>query len=177
MMRLTATFKSAGMKVATVVRSARGPSTKNTVATATAAPATTAMPMLRTICRWSTGSRLVLSMATPMKTDDLLALLPSRDRHADVAHERPVVDRLEMGAEHGNQVVGLHRRRSRTIEAIKAFNPRCTLTFTADSDMPHRLAPAATLKPSSFTDWIARRILSGSWLRSLVRSFALSVPT
>src|SRR5665811_470416 len=99
------------------------------------------------------------------------------DRHADVSPDPPMIDHLDISAQHGNQVFRLHMRFSRAIEATKAFSPRCTLTFTADSDMPHWLAASTTLKPSSFTAWIARRILSGSSLSSLVTSLALSVPT
>jgi hypothetical protein len=52
-----ATFKSAETKVAKELRSARGPSTKNTIATATAAPAATGhadvaldLPMVDRLC-------------------------------------------------------------------------------------------------------------------------------
>lgn len=55
------------------------------------------------------------------------------------------------------------------------FSPLCTLTLMADSDMPQRVAASLTLNPSSFTYWIARRILSGSAANIRLRSSALSV--
>ena len=93
-----------------------------------------------------------------------------RQRCAEGSHELPPVDRLDIGAEHRNQIVRPHLFLSRAIEAASAFSPRCTFTFTADSDTPHKLAVSATLIPSIFTYSIARRILSGSRARSRCRS-------
>jgi hypothetical protein len=53
-----ATFKIAETKVAKELRSARGPSTKNTIAPPPLS-CRDRMPMLRSICRWSTGSALL----------------------------------------------------------------------------------------------------------------------
>ena len=40
----------------------------------------------------------------------------------------------------------------------KDRNPRCTETFTADSDMPYCAAASLTLNPSSLTIWMARLV-------------------
>jgi hypothetical protein len=37
----------------------------------------------------------------------------------------------------------------------RVLMPRCTATFTVDSDIPHRVAASLTLNPSSFTYRIA----------------------
>src|SRR5262249_58685723 len=102
---------------------------------------------------------------------------PTHNRHAHRSLELPVVDGLDIRGEHGDQIFGLHPSFSNAIEAARARSPRCTLTLTADSDMRHRRAASATLKPSSFTHSIACRILYGKRHNSLWRSYALSAPT
>ena len=93
---------------------------------------------------------------------------PDQDSEADVPHDLSAVDPLDVRAEHGNQIIGLHVFDfSAAIAAANALSPRCTFTFTADTDISQRTAASVTLNPSSFTYWIARRIFCGKRFRSL----------
>src|SRR5260370_33366005 len=85
------------------------------------------------------------------------------------------INRLDIGPEHRDQVIRLHCCRSRAIAAASARKPRCTLTFTFDSDKPQRAAVSATLNPSNLTHSITRPGFFGRWPLSLARSRWLSV--
>jgi hypothetical protein len=57
---------------------------------------------------------------------------------------------FEVRTQHLDQILSFHDRLLRLISCDKAFNPRCTDTFTADGDIPVRAAVSLTLNPSSF---------------------------
>src|SRR6266852_7191642 len=65
--------------------------------------------------------------------------------------EPSLLDGLHVCAEHVDQLVSFHDGFSSRIRRARAFKPRCTDTFTADSDIPDRAAASLTLNPSSFT--------------------------
>jgi hypothetical protein len=60
--------------------------------------------------------------------------------------------RSDLGsAERVDKAVRVQVPLSCLIRSASAFKPRCTATFTADSDIPLRAAASLTLSPSSFT--------------------------
>src|SRR5690606_30079457 len=80
--------------------------------------------------------------------------------------------RLQIVDEARNQVIGHCLPPNRASNALK---PRCTATFTADSDMPVAAATSATDCPSIFTRRINPRVRSGRASSMASRSWQSSV--
>src|SRR5579862_1546671 len=72
-------------------------------------------------------------------------------RHDQHLSQLIAIHGLQVGAEDVDELIRVHASLSLRICDANAFSPRCTATFTADSDMPQRVAVSLTLSPSSFT--------------------------
>ncbi len=84
------------------------------------------------------------------------------------------LDGLKVRAQHIDELVCLHHYLSLFMNVVRAFRPRCTDTFTADSQIPDFAAALLTLNPSNFTHWIACLVLAGTSASSLSMSRLLS---
>jgi len=60
--------------------------------------------------------------------------------------------RLDVGAEHVDEFVGLHEWLLSRTRRDQALKPRCPDTLMADCDIPVRAAASLTLSPSSLTN-------------------------
>src|SRR5262249_222321 len=60
-------------------------------------------------------------------------------------------NRLQVRAEHLDELLGLHERLLCLTRPEGALRPGCTETLVGDCDMPDRAAASRTLSPSSFT--------------------------
>src|SRR5205807_2428260 len=97
-------------------------------------------------------------------------------RQRQDAFEPATPDRLDGRAEQLDKPVGFHGRPCLPIRSASFLNPRCTVTLTADSDMPERAAASLTLSPSSLTSRMACRVLGDRSAISFSRSWPLSTP-